>query len=176
MFFNPIDCMNQKCDFKSKIVTTKKAREMVATWQGQGEKVVFTNGCFDLVHRGHVEYLAKAAEKGSRLILGLNSDSSVQRLKGPSRPIVDEDSRAVLLAAFEFIDVVVLFEEDTPYELIKAVQPDVLVKGADYNPEDIVGYDVVTERGGAVETITFVEGFSTTNIIEKISEEVKANL
>ncbi|MCW3788622.1 D-glycero-beta-D-manno-heptose 1-phosphate adenylyltransferase [Plebeiibacterium sediminum] len=168
--------MNQKCDFKSKIVSAEKAKEIVSAWQSQGEKVVFTNGCFDLVHRGHVEYLAKAAEKGSKLVLGLNTDSSVQRLKGPSRPIVDEDSRAVLLAALGFIDVVVLFDEDTPYELIKTVQPDVLVKGADYKPEDIVGYDVVTGRGGSVETITFVEGFSTTNIIEKISEEVKANL
>ncbi len=165
--------MTLKHDFKSKIVPVEKAKEIVTGWQKAGEKVVFTNGCFDIVHRGHIEYLAKAAEKGDRLILGLNTDSSVQRLKGPSRPIVDEESRAILLAAMSFISLVVLFDEDTPYELIKSVQPDILVKGADYNPEDIVGYDIVTGRGGSVETITFVEGFSTTNIVEQIAKEVK---
>jgi len=164
---------DKKFSFKNKIVNRTEARSIVNTWQNNGSKVVFTNGCFDLVHRGHVEYLAKAAEKGDKLLLGLNSDASVKRLKGESRPIVDEDSRAVLLAAFEFIDLIVLFDEDTPYELIKTVQPDVLVKGADYKVEDIVGYDVVMQRGGAVETITFVEGFSTTNIVEKIAKEIK---
>ncbi len=167
--------VNQKCNFKSKIVLAEKAREVILNWQKEGDTVVFTNGCFDIVHRGHVEYLAKAAEKGNRLILGLNTDLSVQRLKGPTRPIVDEESRAILLSAIEFIDLIILFDEDTPYELIKTVQPDVLVKGADYNPEDIVGYDIVTKKGGSVETITFVEGFSTTNIIDKIAQEVKAN-
>jgi len=142
-------------------------------WQQDGDKVVFTNGCFDIVHRGHVEYLSKAAEKGNRLVLGLNTDESVQRIKGPTRPIVDEESRAIVLAALEFIDLVVFFNDDTPYELIKSVQPDVLVKGADYNVEDIVGYDVVVGRGGKVETITFVDGFSTSNIIDKIAAEIK---
>ncbi len=164
--------MENETGFFSKIVSLKKAEEIVSLWQENGEKVVFTNGCFDIVHRGHVEYLYKAAEKGSRLILGLNTDKSVQRLKGSSRPIVDEESRAIVLAAFEFIDLIVLFGEDTPYELIKSVHPDVLVKGADYNVTDIVGYDVVTARGGSVETIDFVEGFSTSNIIEKISAEI----
>ncbi|MCW3806766.1 D-glycero-beta-D-manno-heptose 1-phosphate adenylyltransferase [Plebeiibacterium marinum] len=160
-------------NFYSKIIDAQRAHVIVSGWQKHGEKVVFTNGCFDLVHRGHVEYLSKAADKGSKLVLGLNTDASVQRLKGPTRPIVDEESRAIVLAAFEFIDLVVFFDEDTPYELIKTVQPDVLVKGADYNVEDIVGYDIVTQRGGSVETITFVDGFSTTNIIEKIASEVK---
>ncbi len=162
-------------DIKSKILNRTEAAQTVQQWQRENAKVVFTNGCFDLVHRGHVEYLNKASEKGDKLVLGLNSDASVKRLKGENRPIVDEDSRAVLLAAFQFIDLVVLFDEDTPYDLIKALQPDVLVKGADYKAEDIVGYDIVTQKGGSVETITFVEGFSTTNIVEKITAEITNN-
>ncbi|TAJ13282.1 D-glycero-beta-D-manno-heptose 1-phosphate adenylyltransferase [Marinilabiliaceae bacterium JC017] len=153
---------------KSKIAGQKTAAELVGNWQAKGEKVVFTNGCFDIVHRGHVDYLSRAADLGQRMVLGLNTDASVARLKGPDRPIVDEESRAILLAALQFIDLVVFFDEDTPYELIKAVQPDILVKGSDYKAEDIVGYDIVTGRGGTVETISFVEGFSTTNIIDKI--------
>ncbi len=156
---------------KTKIVSALQAAKIVQQWQQSNEKVVFTNGCFDIVHRGHVEYLAAAANKGQRLVLGLNTDSSVSRLKGPTRPIVDEQSRAIVLAAFGFIDLVVLFDEDTPYELIKTLQPDVLVKGADYKVENIVGYDIVTQRGGSVETITFVEGFSTTDIIDKLSRQ-----
>jgi len=153
---------------KSKIVDRQKAAKIVQQWQTNGDKVVFTNGCFDLVHRGHVEYMAIAANLGQRLVLGLNTDASVKRLKGELRPLVDEQSRAILLAAFEFIDLIVLFDEDTPYELIKAVQPDILVKGSDYKPESIVGYDIVTARGGKVETIDFVEGFSTTKLVERI--------
>lgn len=160
-------------NFYSKIKALSNAELQVKEWQNNGDKVVFTNGCFDLVHRGHVEYLNKAAEKGQKLVLGLNSDASVKRLKGETRPIVDEESRAILLAAFEFIDLVVLFDEDTPYELISALQPDCLVKGADYNAEDIVGYDIVTAKGGTVETISFVEGFSTSNIVERIASEIK---
>ena len=157
--------------FKTKIVSADHAAKMVQQWQQNKEKVVFTNGCFDIVHRGHVEYLAAAASKGQRLVLGLNTDASVSRIKGPTRPIVDEQSRAIVLAAFAFIDLVVLFDEDTPYELIKTLQPDVLVKGADYKVENIVGYDIVTQKGGSVETITFVEGFSTTDIIDKLSKQ-----
>jgi len=153
---------------KSKIVDRQQAAKIVQQWQTNGDKVVFTNGCFDLVHRGHVEYMAIAANLGQRLVLGLNTDASVKRLKGELRPLVDEQSRAILLAAFEFIDLIVLFDEDTPYELIKAVQPDILVKGSDYKPESIVGYDIVTARGGKVETIDFVEGFSTTKLVERI--------
>ncbi len=156
-----------------KIVNRVSATSIINEWKGNGEKIVFTNGCFDLVHRGHVDYLEKASEKGDRLVLGLNTDASVKRLKGPSRPIVDQDSRAILLAAFQFVDLVVFFDEDTPYELIKILVPDVLVKGADYKVEDIVGYDVVCGKGGSVETIEFVEGFSTSNIISKIAEELK---
>ncbi len=160
-----------------KIVSRLDAANIVGEWRLKGEKVVFTNGCFDLVHRGHVEYLETAALKGDRLVLGLNTDDSVQRLKGPTRPIVDENSRAIVLAAFQFVDLVVFFDEDTPYNLIDALKPNVLVKGADYNVEDIVGYDIVCNNGGSVETIEFVEGFSTTNIIDKIAAEIRdANL
>ncbi len=158
--------MKQIEQIQNKIVSREQLVERLKSRGDQ--RVVFTNGCFDLVHRGHVDYLSRARDLGDLLILGLNSDSSVRRLKGPSRPIVDEKSRALLLAAFQFIDYVVLFEEDTPYELIKAAQPDILVKGGDYKPEEIVGYDIVKQRGGQVVTIDFVPGFSTTNIVEKL--------
>lgn len=158
--------MKQIEQIQNKIVSREQLVERLKSRGDQ--RVVFTNGCFDLVHRGHVDYLSRARDLGDLLILGLNSDSSVRRLKGPSRPIVDEKSRALLLAAFQFIDYVVLFEEDTPYELIKAAQPDILVKGGDYKPEEIVGYDIVKQRGGEVVTIDFVPGFSTTNIVEKL--------
>lgn len=140
-------------------------------WREEGKKIVFSNGCFDILHRGHVEYLSKAADLGDVLVIGLNTDASVKRLKGPSRPVNDEKARAVVLAALEFIDAVVFFEEDTPYNLIKFVQPDVLVKGNDYKVEDIVGYDIVINKGGKVETIELVEGFSTTKTIEKMKDE-----
>jgi len=134
-----------------------------------GKKIVFSNGCFDILHRGHVEYLAKAASFGDVMVIGLNTDASVRRLKGPSRPVNDENARAFVLAGLEFVSAVVLFDEDTPYNLIKTVQPDVLVKGSDYKPENIVGYDIVTAKGGKVVTVDLVEGFSTTKTIEKMS-------
>ena len=133
----------------------------------QGMKVVFTNGCFDILHRGHIEYLSKAADMGDVLVVGLNTDASVRRLKGDGRPVNNEEARALALAALSFVDFVVLFDEDTPYELIKVVHPDVLVKGADYKPKEIVGYDIVTSYGGTVHTIPLVEGYSTTSIIER---------
>ena len=152
----------------SKIVTLPQVVERLRA--SKDKKVVFTNGCFDLVHRGHVDYLAKARDLGDLLILGLNSDASVRRLKGPERPIVDEQSRALLLAAFGFVDYVVLFDDDTPLRLIEAILPDVLVKGGDYQIKDIVGHDIVQARGGRVVTIPFVEGFSTTNIVDKLRQ------
>ena len=133
-----------------------------------GKKIVFTNGCFDLLHLGHIDYLSKAADLGNMLIIGLNSDLSVSRIKGNTRPLQDERSRAMVLASLGFVDVVVLFVEDTPYELIKATQPNILVKGADYKPEDIVGYDIVKNKGGEIITIEFLEGYSTTAIENKI--------
>lgn len=135
----------------------------------QSRKIVFTNGCFDILHLGHVEYLTRARDLGNVLVLGLNTDASVKRLgKSPERPINNELTRASILAALECIDLVVLFNEDTPYNLIKLVQPDVLVKGGDYKAEDIVGYDIVKARGGEVVTIPLVEGFSTTGLVEKL--------
>lgn len=153
---------------KNKLLSRKALETKLAEWRSAGETIVFTNGCFDILHRGHVEYLAQAADLGDKLIVGLNTDASVKHLKGESRPINDEKSRALLLSALQFVDVVVFFDEDTPYELIKQVQPDILVKGNDYKPEEIVGYDIVTAKSGKVLTINLVEGFSTTNIIKRL--------
>ena len=151
-----------------KIKTLSEAEKTVATWKAKGNKIVFTNGCFDILHLGHVDYLEKARGLGDKLILGLNTDDSVSRFKGPDRPIQDENSRARILAAFQFIDLVVFFNEDTPLDLISALVPDILVKGSDYLAENIVGADVVIRHGGQVKTIEFVPGYSTTRIVEKI--------
>lgn len=132
------------------------------------KKVVFTNGCFDILHVGHVMYLEEARAQGDLLILGLNSDSSVRELKGPTRPIQNENDRAYILSALECVDFVVLFSDETPYELIKAISPDVLVKGGDWKIEDIVGHDIVQANGGVVKSLQFVDGRSTTNIVSKI--------
>ena len=153
---------------KNKLLSREALETKLAEWRSAGETIVFTNGCFDILHRGHVEYLAQAADLGDKLIVGLNTDASVKRLKGESRPVNDEKSRALLLSALQFVDAVVFFDEDTPYDLIKQVQPDILVKGNDYKPEEIVGYDIVTAKGGKVLTIDLVEGFSTTNIISRL--------
>jgi len=138
-------------------------------WRQANNKVVFTNGVFDLLHLGHIDYLSKAKDCGDILVVGVNSDISAKRLgKGSNRPITDEKSRSMIIAALQFIDAVILFDEDTPLELIKVVQPDVLVKGSDYKPEDIVGYDVVMAKGGTINTIEFLPGYSTTSIEQKI--------
>ncbi len=147
-------------------------KRLLAYWQFKDKRIVFTNGCFDIVHLGHVEYLAKAKEEGDILIVGLNSDFSVRRLKGTGRPINDENMRAVVMASLRFVDAVVIFDEDTPYNLINSIQPDVLVKGADYRPEDIVGYDVVMAKGGRVATIELTSGYSTTAIENKIRSKM----
>ncbi len=145
-------------------------------WRLKGDQVVFTNGCFDILHKGHVTYLAKAAEEGSRLIIGINTDQSVREQgKGPERPINDQDARALVLASLGFVDAVVFFNDQTPLDLIKSIQPDILVKGADYDademdpksPKYIVGSDVVKKYGGKVKAIQLVEGFSTTSILKK---------
>lgn len=136
-------------------------------WRFRGEKIVFTNGCFDILHRGHVEYLAQAAALGTKLIIGLNTDASVRKLKGESRPVNNQQARAIVLASLLFTDKIVYFGEDTPYELIRYIQPDILVKGSDYRPENIVGYDLVKARGGEIITIPLTEGFSTTSILSK---------
>lgn len=153
----------------AKIFSSRNQLQLqVAQWQQQGQQVVFTNGCFDLLHRGHVDYLAKAADCGQRLIIGVNTDASVSALKGPNRPIQDEQSRLQILASLQCVDAVILFDEETPYDLIKQLQPDVLVKGSDYQPEQIVGFDIVTAKGGQVKTIDFIPGFSTSAIERKI--------
>jgi len=133
------------------------------------QKIVFTNGCFDVLHYGHVRYLSEAKALGDLLVVGLNSDDSVRRLKGESRPINGEKERAFVLAALEFVDYIVVFEEDTPKKLIETVKPDILVKGGDYQIENIVGADFVMQNSGTVTTIPFVEGYSSTHIIEQLN-------
>jgi cytidyltransferase-like protein len=153
---------------EAKIHTWDSAQAAVHSWQAQGETVVFTNGCFDLLHYGHLHYLAQARDLGQRLVLGLNSAASVARLKGPHRPINDELTRTWQLASLSFIDAVVAFEEDTPWELLQVLQPDILVKGGDYEIATIIGADIVLARGGQVLTLPFVAGYSTTSIEQKI--------
>lgn len=160
--------MNQLDTILHKIVFLEEAKQIVANWRIQGEKIVFTNGCFDIIHKGHIYYLSKARDLGSKLILGLNTDASIKRLKGENRPIKEEESRALTIASFEFIDLVILFDEDTPLNVISTLLPDVLVKGSDYQIENIVGAKEVLANGGEVKTIEFVEGFSTTNYVKKM--------
>ena len=160
--------MNKLEKITSKILDREELRRACSVWSFKNKKVVFTNGCFDILHLGHVEYLAKAAMLGDILLIGINSDSSVHRLKGNSRPINDEHSRSMVLASLEFVTHVVLFDEETPYELIKTIQPDILVKGKDYTVEQIVGHDIVQAKGGKVETIELTPGYSTTSIEQKI--------
>lgn len=169
-----------KTDFEvlqAKIITDPVVLDrLIAVWKFKENKIVFTNGCFDLIHRGHVEYLAKASALGDVLVVGLNTDASVRSIKGRSRPLQDEYSRALILAAMRFVDYVVLFDEDTPENLIRKIQPDVLVKGGDYKPSEIAGYDIVTAKGGKVVTIELVENFSTTRLIKKIRKSSKKKL
>ena len=162
--------MSKSDQIRKKIFTYTDAdyHRMLTIWQFQGKKIVFTNGCFDILHLGHIDYLSKAKDLGDLLIIGLNTDLSVSKIKGKNRPIQDEISRAMILASLGFVDVVVFFGEETPYNLIKTTQPDILVKGADYKPEDIVGYDIVKNKGGEIVTIVFLEGYSTTGIEKKI--------
>ena len=149
----------------------ESVNSLLSIWRFKEEKIVFSNGCFDIVHRGHIEYLAQAAGFGSRFIIGINSDASIRRIKGSDRPLQDEISRSMVMAALSFVDAVILFDQDTPYELIKHVLPDVLVKGNDYKPEDIVGYDIVKNKGGKVVTINLVEGYSTTSVVQRMNRQ-----
>lgn len=152
----------------SKIQSEAQLVPTLAQWRSAGNKIVFTNGCFDLLHFGHLHYLAEARDLGDKLIVGLNSGNSVRRLKGATRPINDELTRTHMLAALAVVDAVVVFEEDTPLSLIQLIQPDILVKGGDWKPEQIVGSDVVLAKGGQVLSLPFVTGYSTTNIEQKI--------
>ena len=158
-----------------KIYTLPQLLEQVQNWRNQGQKIVFTNGCFDLLHLGHVDYLEKARQLGDKLVLGLNTDHSISSIKGPNRPLQDEMSRARVMASLLFVDAVVLFDSDTPLELIKAVQPDILVKGDDYAIEQIVGHEEVLKAGGEVKTVPLVTGYSTTNIVKKIENQLNEN-
>ena len=153
---------------QDKVYQLEKLQVQLAHWKKEGLKIVFTNGCFDIVHLGHIDYLEKARNLGDKLIVGVNSDSSVKRIKGESRPIVTEYARLRMMSAFSFVDAVVLFHEDTPYTLIQNILPDILVKGNDYSIKNIVGADIVLKNGGSVETIELVKGYSTSNIIKLI--------
>ena len=145
-----------------------EAKKQIYDWKLSGQKIVFTNGCFDILHRGHVEYLTEAKACGDKLITALNSDSSVRSLKGEARPIQSQEDRAVILDALESVDLVVIFDQETPAKIIKSLLPDVLTKGGDYSAETIVGADIVTENGGEVKVIPFRSGQSTSGIVEKI--------
>ncbi|SLM30125.1 putative ADP-heptose synthase [Desulfamplus magnetovallimortis] len=151
-----------------KILPYNEAQAVAATYKASGSSIVFTNGCFDILHAGHLSYLEEAARQGDILMIGLNSDLSVQKIKGEKRPIISQDHRSRLLAALEFVDHVILFDDADPSELINKVMPDVLVKGADWPEEKIVGADTVKAHGGRVERIDLLPGISTTAIIEKI--------
>ncbi|MCZ4244316.1 D-glycero-beta-D-manno-heptose 1-phosphate adenylyltransferase [Pedobacter punctiformis] len=156
---------------KDKILNPDNLKAKIEDWKNKNQKIVFTNGCFDLLHPGHIAYLNEAASLGDKLIIGLNTDASVKKIKGENRPVNNEYSRAQLLAAMFFIDAIVLFNEDTPLQLIQTIEPDVLVKGGDYKIETIVGAAETLEKGGKVEVLSFLPGYSSTAIIEKIKKE-----
>ena len=161
--------MSFSTQIAAKILSRADAAKQVETWRNESNSsIVFTNGCFDILHRGHLEYLAQAADLGTHLIIGLNSDSSVKRLKGADRPVNNELDRAFALASLTFTVLIVVFDEDTPANLIELLKPDILAKGGDYTAESIVGYEQTIARGGRVEIIPFCEGYSTTLLIEKI--------
>jgi rfaE bifunctional protein nucleotidyltransferase chain/domain len=153
---------------QGKILTLEPLKNQINNWKKQNLTIVFTNGCFDLIHLGHVDYLEKSRNLGDKLIIGLNSDQSVKKIKGPGRPILDEVARARILSSFQFVDAVILFSDETPLNLIREVKPDVLVKGNDYKPENIVGAEIVKSYGGKVITVSLIPGYSTTEIIKKI--------
>jgi rfaE bifunctional protein nucleotidyltransferase chain/domain len=156
-----------------KLKNWNEAAKQVQSWKNQGLEVVFTNGCFDILHFGHIAYLQEAKAKGDKLVIGLNSDASVQILKGKHRPINDQKSRIAILDSLSFVDLIVLFEEETPLALITLIVPDILVKGGDYTIDKIVGANIVLENGGQVLSLQFVEGYSTTNLEQKIIAHAK---
>ena len=155
---------------KNKIFDNNQMKHQVRRWKLLGKKIVFTNGCFDILHKGHLEILSQAASSGDMLIVGLNSDQSVKHLKGEGRPVNDESFRALILASLAIVDAVVLFDEPTPANLIKDIEPDVLLKGGDYTIDKIVGAEEVIKNGGEVKIVPLVKGYSTTALIEKIQQ------
>lgn len=158
-------------NYKNKIFDSldTKCLRKIEDWKKKNKKIVFTNGCFDIIHSGHIKYLFEAKKLGEKLIIGLNSDYSVRKLKGESRPVNSQESRAEVLAFMGDVDMVIVFDQDTPIELIKSILPDVLVKGGDWKINQIVGSDIVLNNNGLVKSLSFIEGFSTTSIIEKIA-------
>ncbi|MFC1839522.1 D-glycero-beta-D-manno-heptose 1-phosphate adenylyltransferase [Thermodesulfobacteriota bacterium] len=159
-------------EYRKKIKDLNTARDELDQLKKAGKTIVFTNGCFDILHIGHARYLYAARELGDHLIVAANSDISVKSIKGPDRPIINENERAEMLAALGCVDMVVMFDEDTPYEIIKELGPDILVKGGDWKEEDIVGADIVKNAGGEVKRIPFMEGSSTTDIIDRINSSL----
>ena len=155
----------------SKILDKERLLVKLTGWKEENKKIVFTNGCFDLIHLGHIEVIARSADLGDILIIGVNTDNSIKRLKGKNRPIVEEISRAKQLAALEFVDAVVLFDQDTPIDLIKMINPNIITKGGDYNTDQVIGNDIVTQNDGEVVIIPLTQGYSTTSILEKIKDE-----
>ena len=160
-----------KMNYKNKIFNSidSECLKKIADWKKREKKIVFTNGCFDIIHAGHIQYLYEAKKLGDKLVIGLNSDDSVRRLKGETRPVNPQSSRAAILAFMGDVDMVVIFEQDTPLKLIKAILPNVLVKGGDWKTNEIVGSEIVLNNNGTVKSLSFIEGFSTTSIIEKMS-------
>ena len=156
---------------KNKIFNKNNLLEKLQTWRGANKKIVFTNGCFDLIHLGHIEVLARSADLGDILIIGVNTDSSIKELKGNNRPIIEENSRAQQLASLEFVDAVILFNEQTPLELIKVIKPNVITKGGDYNSEQVVGNEIAVKNEGEVIIIPLTQGYSTTSILDKIKND-----
>ena len=156
---------------KAKIFNIKDLTKVINEWRLNGNKIVFTNGCFDLIHLGHLEILARSADLGDKLVVAINSDMSIKKIKGSSRPIIEEDSRVKQLAAIEFIDAVILFNEDTPYNLINILKPDVLTKGGNYKKNDIIGNELINKEQGEVVIIPLTQGYSTTSVLEKIKNE-----
>lgn len=155
----------------NKILDKERLLVKLTNWKEENKKIVFTNGCFDLIHLGHIEVIARSADLGDILIIGVNTDNSIKRLKGKNRPIVEEISRAKQLAALEFVDAVVLFDQDTPIDLIKMINPNIITKGGDYNTDQVIGNDIVTQNDGEVVIIPLTQGYSTTSILEKIKDE-----
>jgi rfaE bifunctional protein nucleotidyltransferase chain/domain len=160
--------MNHLQLVQNKITAAGNLQHLLAVWRFKEEKIVFTNGCFDILHKGHIHSLSAAADLGKHLIVGVNSDASIQRIKKPGRPMQDETSRALVIAALDFVEAVVIFSEDTPLETIKQIKPDVLVKGGDYTIETVVGSDFVLSYGGKVELIPILAGYSSTAVEEKV--------
>lgn len=163
--------MNWNKTIQTKIISSSEALQgVINQWRKNQKKIVFTNGCFDILHMGHIDYLCKAADWGDKLIIGVNTDQSISKIKGPNRPIIDETTRITKLASLAFVDAVVLFDQETPLKLIEEINPTVLVKGGDYSIETIVGADHTLKMGGEVKVIPFLEGYSSTRYIQKIRE------